>query len=278
MGSGDIQIRRMVGARLQQMRLTANLTQDAVARAIGKSVPAISRLEHGVTHLRRPTLTALLTLYGVTDPAQREVLISVAVGERSPAWWDDQDVPLEHTVLWAHEQAADLIRTYDPLQLPDLLQAEEYARAAQLARHHPAPLSDATETAVKNVLRRQQARIARLWAVIDEPVLWRPIAGDVAMHLRQLDALIAATGARDITVQILPGDSPLVPCSAPFTIFRAPGKPQILAIRHYTNDITDLVAVERYGLLWDQFIGVARGRADTPHILARIRRKLGEHR
>ncbi|UBU10066.1 helix-turn-helix domain-containing protein [Nonomuraea gerenzanensis] len=268
----------MIGSRLRHLRLQRNLRQDAAAAAVDGSVSKISRMERGLTPLQRQDLTDLLALYGVTDPAQREVLISVAVGERDPAWWDDHDVPLEETVLWHHEHASDLIRTFDPLQLPDLLQTEEYARAATLARHYPAPLTDATENAVKNVLRRQDARTARLWAVIDEPVLWRPIAGDLAMHLRQLDALIAATEARDITVQILPGDSPFQPCSAPFTIFRVPGKRQTLAIRHYTSDVIDLVAMERYGLLWDQLIGVAHCRDDTPHHLARIRRTLGEHR
>lgn len=268
------QSRQMVGARLRQMRLQRNLRQETAAEAINASIAKISRMEHGLLPFRRQDLLDLLALYGVTDPAQREVLTSIAVGERSPAWWDDQDVPLEQTVLWSHEQGADLIRTYDPMLLPDLLQTEEYARAAQLARHYPSPASEATEAAVKNLLRRQQSYAGRLWAVIDEPVLWRPIAGDLTVHLRQLDALSTASRTQEVTIQILPMSSPFLPAAAPFTIFRLPGKPHVLALRHHTGDITELAGAERYGLLWDQLAGVAQRRADTPHIIARIRSHL----
>lgn len=267
-------IRSMVGARLRQLRLIRNLTVEAAAAAIGSSKPTISRMERGQAPLTRETLLALLTLYGVTDPAQQEVLVSVAVGERSPGWWDHHDVPLEETVIWSHEQAARLIRAYDPVLIPELLRTEEYARAADLARHYPSPPSEATEHSVKKVLRRQRARKAALWVVIDEAALWRPIGGDLDMHLRQLDALAAASFAQDGTIQIVPKDSPfLAPCTS-FTIYRLPGK-DILTLHLYTGDeTTDLASSENYGLLFDQLAGVARLRAETPKIIAHVRDRL----
>jgi transcriptional regulator with XRE-family HTH domain len=271
-GSGDIQVRQMVGTRLRQMRLRANLTQDVAAHAIGRSVPAISRLEHGIARFRRDDLLTLLTLYGVTDPLQQDLLISVATGRTEPGWWWDDAVPLEDSVLWAHEQQAAQIRTYQPFLIPDLLRTEEYARAAHLARHYPAPACQATETAVKNALRRQEQRTARLWAVIDEPVLWRPIGGDVTVHVRQLDALIAVAGAPDVTIQILPLDAPLAPAVEPFTIFSLPTAPPVLAVHSISGDqIGELAAAERYGLRFDQIAGTAAFKAETPSILSRIR-------
>lgn len=269
----QIQVRQMVGLRLHAMRLHSNLRQETAAQAINKSIATISRMEHGLVPFRRHDLLTLLTLYGVGDPYQQETLLSVALGHREPGWWDAHDVPLRETVQWSHEQGADLIRTYQPFLVPDLLQTEEYARAAHHARHYPSP-PEAGEISVKNLLRRQQARRARLWAVIDEPVLRRPIGGDLAMHVRQLDALADASRRQDVTIQIVPMDSPHLPSAAPFTIFRLPSR-QVFTLHRYTGDkSTELAAAEHWGLLWDQLIGVARRRADTPQILARIREHL----
>ncbi|MFI7470554.1 helix-turn-helix domain-containing protein [Nonomuraea sp. NPDC049646] len=273
-GSSDqqIQVRQMVGTRLRRLRIHRNLRQEAAAHALGVSIAKISRMERGLTPFRREDLFTLLNLYGVTDPAQREILISVAVGERSPSWWDD-DIPLADTVQWALEHEARRIRVYQPRLVPDLLQIEEYARAVQMARRYPSPPSEAIEAAVKNLLRRQQARTVPLWVVIDETVLWRPIGGDLAMHLRQLDALAAASTG-DVTIQILPLCSPFLPVSEPFTIFSLPGK-QVLTAHPYGGDrVVNLADAETYGLLWDQLIGVAHRRARTPEILAHIRSHL----
>jgi transcriptional regulator with XRE-family HTH domain len=267
-------VRAMVGAQLRRFRLRRNLTLEAVAEAVSMSVPTLWRMERGQAPLRPGTLVTLLTAYGVTDPLEQDIVLSVATGKRKPGWWFDDALPFEETVQGASEQAAQLIRTYQPFVVPELLRTEEYARAAHLARHYPSPPSDATESHVKNLMRRQQERSARLWAVIDEPVLWRRF-GDIATHLRQLDALISAGNARDITVQILPMESPFLPHAAAFTIFNLPDARRILTVHRYTGDTTaDLAAAEHWGLLFSQLIGVAKRRCETSNIIARIRDRL----
>jgi transcriptional regulator with XRE-family HTH domain len=265
----------MIGARLRHLRLHHNLTQAAAADAIDASISKISRMEAGLTLFRREDLLGLLGLYKVTDPYRQEALLSVALGQRQPRWWDDPDVPLETTALWwGHEQDATLIRIFQPFMVPELLRTEEYARAAHHVHHYPSP-PEAGDIACKNLLRRQNARTARLWAVIDEPVLWRPIGGDLDMHLRQLDALAAATRQPDIVIQIVPSDSPYLPGCGPFSIFRLPGAAQMLTLHRYTGDeIAELRAAEHHGLIFDQLVGVARRRSETPHLLAHIREHL----
>lgn len=277
-GSADARtaVRAMVGTRLRHLRLARNITLETAAEALTISVPTLSRMERGQAPLKPGALVGMLTLYGVTDPLQQDVLISVAIGGRQPGWWFGDAVPLEESVLWATEQASELIRTYQPFHVPELLRTEEYARAAHLARHYPSPPSDATDAAVKNLLCRQAALTARLWAVIDEPILWRPV-GDLDAHLRQLDALASASRERIVTIQILPWNAPFSPHSAPFTIFSPPAsdKPQVLAVHRYTGDeVTDLRSAEHYGLLFDQLIGVALSRTETAQIIARIRDRL----
>lgn len=272
-GDEQTQVRRMVGLRLRQMRLHRNLKQETAARAIGASIAKVSRMEHGLTPFRRDDMLALLHLYGVTDPAQAEVLTSIAVGGRSPAWWSD-DVPLEDTVVWANEQAADLIRSWQPFAIPELLRTEAYAHEVLLARHYPEPASAATKTAVANLLRRQRARRARLWAIVDEPVLWRPIAGDLDTHLRQLDALEHAARAGDVTIQIVPWHARFLAAAEPFTLYRTPGR-HICTARRHTGDHDD--NPDAYGVLFDQLAGVAHPPADTPHVINRIRDHLHAH-
>lgn len=279
-GSDDRQLwaRQVVGARLRQLRRRRNLRQEVAAETLKASISKISRMESGHVPYRRQDLLDLLTLYRVSDPFQQEALISVALGHREPGWWDDHDVPLRETVLWSLEQVADLVRIYQPHLVPDLLQTEEYARTAHRTRHVSSPSEAATEASAANVMRRQQllrGRGTRVWAVIDEPALWRPVGGNLDAHLRQLDALADASQRRDVTIQIVAMDSPYLPAAEPFTIFRVPGKGQTLAVHRFAGDeVTDLSANENYGLLFDQLVGVARRGADTPHILAGVRDRL----
>ncbi len=281
MANGDgrqLSARQMVGARLRHLRLHRNLLQETAAKAINASISKISRIEAGIHPFRRDDLLRLLTLYGIRDHFQQEALLSVALGHREPGWWDSHDVPLKDAVLLRHEQVADLIRIYQPHLVPDLLRTEEYARAAYQARHYPSPNQAATEAHVTTVARRQQtlrARGTRLWAVIDEAALLRIPGGDLDMHLRQLDALAAASQTQTVTIQVIPTASPYLPAAEPFSIFRVPDA-HILTVHRYTGDeITDLAAAEHYGLLFDQLIGAAaRRRAETSQILAAIRNRL----
>jgi transcriptional regulator with XRE-family HTH domain len=266
----------MVGARLRQLRLHHNLRQASAARAITASIAKISRMEAGIHPFRRQDLHNLLTLYGINDPYQQETVLSVALGHRDPGWWDEHDVPLAAAVLWSREQTADLVRVYQPFVIPELLRTEEYARAVYRAHHFTAPSTAAAEAHITNLRRRQQALRARgttLWFVIDEPVLWRPVGGDLDMHLRQLDALADASKALDVTIQIVPIASPYLPAAEPFTIFRA--DEQLIALhRHAGDEIVELCEREHYGILWDQLAGVSTRGAATPQLLASIRDRL----
>ncbi|GAB2926496.1 helix-turn-helix transcriptional regulator [Nonomuraea fastidiosa] len=273
-GASTAAARQTVGARLRHLRLDRGLTLEAVAAETGSSAPTLSRMERGQAPFDRAFLSRLLTLYGITDPYQQEALISVAVGRREPGWWD-QTVPLEETVLWHHEQAATLIRTYATHFVPDLLRTPEYEQAVQRAVQFPTPPGEVTLAKAENLRRRQESRRARLWAVIEETVLRRPLGGDVAAHVRQLDELLKASREPDITLQILPADSAFLP-PEPFTVLRLPDQQVIVFHRFGGEELGDLREHERYGLLLDQLAGVARTPAESALMLAAIRDQLRE--
>ncbi len=107
------------------------------------------------------------------------------------------------------EQATSLIRTYELQFVPGLFQTEDYARAVTVLGHRSAP-GEEIERRVSLRLQRQQilARpdaTPRVWAVIDESALRRPLGGRDVMRA-QLTHLIELTELPQVTLQVMPFD------------------------------------------------------------------------
>jgi len=77
----------------------------------------------------------------------------------------------------------------------------------------------------------------RLWAVVDESVLRRPIGGVKAMRL-QLEALLEATHRPNVTLQVMPFESGgHAATGGAYSILRFPEQdlPDIVYIEHLTS-------------------------------------------
>ena len=115
---------------------------------------------------------------------------------RGPGW-------LEHYLDL--ERAASLIRTYEVAYIPGLLQTADYARAV-LRSGHQGPETE-VERRVELRLRRQQVLYrddpVRLWAVIDETAMRRPVGGTAVMR-GQIAHLIEVSGRSHVNIQVLP--------------------------------------------------------------------------
>jgi hypothetical protein len=150
----------------------------------------------------------LLTLYGRTDEAERQALLELAKQANTPGWWQRYDdvIPARYESYIGLEQAAAVVRNYALQLIPDLLQTEEYARSV-LRLTHPEDDSARLDRRVALRMGRQQIlhRPAppRVWAVIDETALRRPIGSRATMRL-QLGHLIEAAELAHISVQVLP--------------------------------------------------------------------------
>jgi hypothetical protein len=70
--------RILLGYQLRQLREAHGVTVQEAARAIRGSESMISRLEFGRTAPREVDVIDLFTLYGVTDPVEREGLLTLA--------------------------------------------------------------------------------------------------------------------------------------------------------------------------------------------------------
>jgi transcriptional regulator with XRE-family HTH domain len=227
--------RMLVGGRLRRLREAAGLTREVAAEQIRSSDSKISRLELGRTGFKQRDVADLLTLYGVTDAGERQALLELARQANARGWWQRYDdvVPSWFESYIGLEQAAAVIRNYGAQQVPDLLQTAEYARSA-LRLAHPEDDSQRLDRRVALRLGRQQIlhRPAppRLWAVIDETALRRPLGSRATMRL-QLGHLIEIAELPHISVQVLPfstGGHPAVGGAITFLRFAEGDLPDVV--------------------------------------------------
>lgn len=206
--AGSIALRMLVGARLRRLREAAGLTCEAAGATIRASHSKISRMEHGRLGFKRRDVADLLTAYGVSDVAERDVLLSLAAMAAAPPWWReyaDVVAPWFEEYLGL-EEAASIIRTYEVQFVPGLLQTADYARAV-IGLGRETGIAGTPERRVAMRMRRQELLRRRnppkLWAVIDEAALRRAVGGTATMRA-QLRHLIDLAEQPNITIEILP--------------------------------------------------------------------------
>jgi transcriptional regulator with XRE-family HTH domain len=206
-GSGPTVLRILLGGQLRRLREANGITRDDAGYSIRASGSKISRLELGRVGFKLRDVEDLLSLYGVVDGEARSALVSLARQANTPGWWHRYGdvLPEWFQVYVGLEEAATLIRTYEVQFVPGLLQTEEYIRAIATAGRSTAS-ADEIERKVHLRTTRQQVltrpNAPRLWAVIDEAALRRPIGGRQVMR-GQLERLIGATKQPNVTLQVL---------------------------------------------------------------------------
>ncbi len=232
---GPIVLRILLGTQLRRLREAKGITAQEAARAIRGSESKISRIELGRNAVREVDIADLLTLYGLTDIAEREQLLYLASQANQPGWWHRyQDVlPTWFQAYIGLEESAESIRSYDAQYIPGLLQTEDYA-AAVLALGDFSP--EETERLVylrKERQRRFDSGGLRLWAIIDEVAL-RRVVDSVSLMREQLQYLYDISERPGFTLQITP---------FPAGSYTAPGSFSIL---HFAAaDLPDVVYLEQ---------------------------------
>ncbi|MBL6276412.1 helix-turn-helix domain-containing protein [Micromonospora fiedleri] len=206
--AGPTVLRMLLGAQLRRLRESRGVTRESAGWEIRSSESKISRMELGRVGFKERDVADLLTLYGVTDEQERAALLKLARDANNPGWWHRYGdvLPSWFQSYLGLEAAAALIRSYEVQFVPGLLQTREYARAVVLLGHGRAGL-DEIERRVDLRMRRQELlrrpRPPRLWAVVDEAALRRPIGGPTVMR-GQLQALLEATRTPNVRLQVIP--------------------------------------------------------------------------
>jgi transcriptional regulator with XRE-family HTH domain len=241
-GGGPTVQRMLVGARLRRLRTEVGLTREEAAAAIRASEWKIHRLENGQVGFKDRDIVDLLRLYEVTDPEEVAEFVTLAREANTPGWWRHYGdlLPSWFRTYVDLEAAAALIRTYEGQFVPGLLQTDDYMRAVV----HGAHLEDSGEEmgrrvrlrmARQTLLTREQP--PRLWAVVDEAALRRPVGGREVMR-GQLERLLEASKLPNVTLQVLPfaaGAHPAMVGSFSILRFGDQELPDVVYLEHLTS-------------------------------------------
>lgn len=272
---GPTVLRLLLGAQLRRLRESQGISAHDAARAIRGSESKISRIELGRNAVREIDIADLLTLYGITDKAEREQLLSLASRANQPGWWHRY-----HDVLppWFQayiglEESAQSIRSYDAQFVPGLLQTEEYAAAVLALGDFSLDEAERLVVLRKERQRRFAAGGTRLWAIVDEVALRRPVGGPAVLG-RQLEYLRELCDQPWLTIQITP--FPAVSHAAPgsFSILRFadPALPDMVYAEQLNSAtyIDKRAEVEPYLLALERLSLVSGAPADSAEILRAI--------
>ena len=254
-------LRILLGIQLRRLREGRGITAHEAALAIRGSESKISRIELGRNAVREIDVADLLSLYGVTDPFEREQLLTLASQANRPGWWYRYNdiLPGWFQPYIGLEEAAESIRVFEPQFIPGLLQTEDYATAVLALGDIPHDEADRHVILRKERQRRFAAGELRLWVVLDEEALRRPVADAKVMSV-QLQYLLEATARRNLTLQVIPRGAAGHAAPSGFSILRFADRemPDIVYVEQLTSALyldkrpdvdRYLLAMERMSIL-----------------------------
>jgi Domain of unknown function (DUF5753)/Helix-turn-helix domain len=259
---GPTVLRILLGTQLRRLREGREVTVQEAARAIRGAESKITRLELGRIRVREVDIIDLLSLYGITDPAEREEVLTLASQANEPGWWHQyQDVlPAWFQAYIGLEEWTQSIRSYDSQFIPSLLQTDDYATAL-LAR-----CDFSWDEAERLVLLRKERQLRfdggrpRLWAIIDEVALTRPVGSRETMRA-QLEHLSNMCDHPGLALQVMPDSAGayLAPGSFSILRFAAPDLPDVIYLEQLTSAIylDRPVDVETYAAVIDKLSATA---------------------
>ncbi|MET8142532.1 helix-turn-helix transcriptional regulator [Sphaerisporangium sp. NPDC005288] len=198
-GAGSCSPLERFGADLRAYRMEAGLSQARIGERLGCSQDLVSQIELAKRRPSRDYAERLDQIFGLSAKshfvALYRLMLSPDGGPRYHLAWVEEIEP-----------RAGVLRTWDPLLAPGLLQVESYARYI----FRRAPMITAAE-----VDRRLVSRIRRklvldrqnppftLWALLDEGILHRPV-GDPKTMCEQLDYLLETAERPNAAIQVVP--------------------------------------------------------------------------
>jgi len=271
--------RRRLSLELRRLREAAGLTASQAAKQLEWDTSKITRMERNEWKRPNPRdIKDLLDLYKVEDESRREALIELARQSRQKGWWAAHDDLLSGGTYIGLETEASVIRTFQLGVVPGLLQTPEYAEA--LMRGFGTK-EDVIERRVAIRMERQQLLDAenppRLWAIIDEAALVRPVGGPEVMR-GQLEHLIAVGRQHDnVHVQVLPFSvGAHAGLAGQFVLLEFPEDPGVVHVESATDGLYLETAqdLQRYQLLYDHVHASALSVSQSREHLKRLAMRL----
>lgn len=275
-------LRMLLGSQLRRFREAAGITPEQAGFAIRGSRSKISRLETGRVGLKIRDVEDLLTLYGVTDEDLRSRVLALVKQSNTPDWWTKYSdiLPNWFETYLGLESAASTIRSFEIQFVHGLFQTEDYARAVTRLGHAAASAAQ-IERRVGLLLSRQsllsRPEPPRIWSVMDEAVLRRPVGGPAVMH-SQLKHLLEVANLAHVTLQVVPfARGGHVGPGGSFSVLRFEERdlPDVVYIEQLTGAIylNQRSDVEHYLEVVDQLSGEALTPAATRGFIDQVARR-----
>ncbi|MGW4407158.1 helix-turn-helix domain-containing protein [Nonomuraea sp. NPDC004702] len=211
------------GKELARTRREHDLTQVVLGRRLGCSSSLIAHIEKGDRTPKPDFAAGCDQVFATGDRFAR--LCRSITSPSGPGWylrWTDEIEP-----------AATVLRSWDPLLIPGLLQTEDYARAVfrgDLAGTSEQDVDDGVNARMRRQLILDADTPPTLWILLDEMVLRRPL-GTRQVMAAQLDHLVEIANRPYATVQLVPFETP---CTAgllsSFIIAELPDAPTAVSV------------------------------------------------
>ncbi|MEV6241764.1 helix-turn-helix transcriptional regulator [Lentzea sp. NPDC051838] len=218
---------RRLGEALQQLRERNGMSQREAAERIDYNIQKLSRIENG----QLPdihALRAMLDMYGVIGD-EEEPYLEMWNRAKEKGWWR----PYGRDTLGylSLEQDASVIKTFQCLHIPGMVQSRSYMRALFASSR-----TQRSEKAISNLIEirvRRQERLfgdnaVRYHAIITESAL-RHAGGEQLLHINKIGLL------PNVTIQVVLDMAGLHDgLNGPFTLLEFPytGDPQVLYVEH----------------------------------------------
>ncbi|MGW3589501.1 helix-turn-helix domain-containing protein [Streptomyces fungicidicus] len=210
MGSERRERTKVLGARLRGLRAEAGLTGAVLAQRAGVGQPTVSKVETGRMVPSADVLDRLSRALGLDEPTAGEVRELLAAVEAA----SDSDQPASGTTpagMTVDEEvrSAQLVRSFQCVVLPAMLQTAEYAR--HVFESAPAAMPGEVGRAVAARVERQSVLYEpgrESVFVLTEAVL-RTWPGTPALMLAQLDRLLAVESLSTVRLGVIPWRRPV---------------------------------------------------------------------
>ncbi|WP_019853188.1 helix-turn-helix domain-containing protein [Actinopolyspora mortivallis] len=274
--------RIVLGTQLRRLREAADITREEAAESIRGSASKISRIELAKVTVKERDVVDLLRRYGV-EPQHQQPFLEMVRESNQPGWWNRYSdlMPDWFQDYVGLEESASRIQTFELQFVPGLLQTEDYARAIA-SRGRPELADEQVHRRVALRMRRQKLLntpdAPRLWAVIDESVLHRPIGGLEVMRA-QLDHLLEMTKRSTIILQVVPYRLSGYAAEGSFTMLRfaEPELPNLVYVEHLAGalHLDKPIEIEKYGRVFDRLTVDAETPENSRKMLRRVRESIG---
>jgi transcriptional regulator with XRE-family HTH domain len=260
---------------------------QSLAAELRWSQSKVSRLEAGKV---RPTIEDIEELLDMFKPpeARRGELLELAsvAAERPSGWWNDRRSRMtrRQREFAAFEASAVLIRHFQPVFIPGLLQTPDYARAILERINAVMPLD--VDAAIGYRMVRQSTLSARPTApryetIVYEAALWYcPDAEAEDVRPWQLSHMAEMSKRKNIEVRVIPREvAPGYPAANSFYLYSFAGEdtPPVGLVETVTADFSITVSedLDVYDKIWGRLQGSALNAARSRELIESVARSLG---